>query len=90
MRDPYQCPYCDQRSTRRWNLEVHIKRKHGGYLPDSSSDQSMANNPPLYSKSVPFETVADTVVDTSQPRYIPQQTPLGVLQYPASPECDVS
>ncbi len=30
MRIPYYCPYCDQRSARRWNLQVHIKRKHGG------------------------------------------------------------
>ena len=26
----YECPYCDQKSTRRWNLETHIKRRHGG------------------------------------------------------------
>jgi hypothetical protein len=26
----YDCPYCDQKSTRRWNLETHIKRRHGG------------------------------------------------------------
>jgi hypothetical protein len=24
------CPYCSQRSARRWNLEVHIKRWHNG------------------------------------------------------------
>lgn len=26
----YFCSYCDQKSTRRWNLETHIRRRHGG------------------------------------------------------------
>jgi hypothetical protein len=30
MRNLYNCPYCNQQSTRRWNLEIHIKRRHGG------------------------------------------------------------
>jgi hypothetical protein len=61
---------CDQRSTRRWNLDVHIERKHGGLL-GRSSDRSMANNPPLYSKDVQFghATVADSVGDF-QPNYL--------------------
>jgi hypothetical protein len=29
MRNLYYCPYCNQQSTRRWNLEIHIKRRHG-------------------------------------------------------------
>jgi hypothetical protein len=43
MRDPYICPHCDQRSTRRWNLDVHIKRRHGGYLLGESSGRHMDN-----------------------------------------------
>jgi hypothetical protein len=76
MRHVYICPYCDQRSTRRWNLDVHIKRKHGGYLL-RSSDRHVANNPPLYGKSLQLghATVADSVGETFQPRYIPQQAP---------------
>ncbi len=30
MKNTYYCPQCEQRSTRRWNLETHIKRRHGG------------------------------------------------------------
>ena len=32
MRNLYYCPFpsCNQQSTRRWNLDIHIKRKHGG------------------------------------------------------------
>ncbi|MFZ0514025.1 MAG: hypothetical protein WAM14_20630 [Candidatus Nitrosopolaris sp.] len=81
MRDPYHCPHCDQHSTRRWNLDVHIKRRHGVYLR-GRSDRYMANNPPLYSNSVQFghATIADSAGDTSQPRYIPQQGPLRTSQ----------
>lgn len=30
MKNIYSCPHCDQCSTRRWNLEIHIKRRHQG------------------------------------------------------------
>jgi hypothetical protein len=84
MRVPYYCPYCDQRWTRRWNLDVHIKRRHGGYLLGSSSYRYMANNPPLYNKSIQLGHA--TVADTSfQPRYIHQQAPSGTSQYYTSP-----
>jgi hypothetical protein len=78
MRQPYICPYCDKRSTRRWNLDVHIKRKHGGYLLGRSSGRYVANNPPLYSKSlqVGHATIADSVGERFQSRYIPQQAPI--------------
>jgi hypothetical protein len=47
----------------------------------------MPNNPPLYSKSVQLgnPTIADSVVDTFQPRYIPEQTPLDVSPNFANP-----
>lgn len=45
----------------------------------------MANSPPLYNKSVQLgnATVADSIGDTFQSKYIPQQTPLGISQYSA-------
>jgi hypothetical protein len=39
MREPYICLYCDQRSTRWWNLKIHMKRKHGEYSLGRSSGQ---------------------------------------------------
>ena len=27
---PYPCPFCKQKCARRWNLSVHIQRKHPG------------------------------------------------------------
>jgi Zinc finger, C2H2 type len=84
MRGPYICPDCDQRSTRWWNLKIHMKRKHGGFLLGKSSDRYMANNPPLYNKSVQLGHA--TIADTSfQPRYIPQQAPLGISQFGTNP-----
>lgn len=30
MKVPYNCPYCDQVSNRKWNLSTHMQRKHNG------------------------------------------------------------
>jgi hypothetical protein len=90
MRQPYICPYCDQRSARRWNLDVHIKRRHGGYLLDRSSGRSLGIYSPWY-RPIPYHsiepaTVADNIGDTFQPKYIPQQRPMTLSQHPASPK----
>jgi hypothetical protein len=82
MTVPYYCPYCNQRSTRRWNLEVHMQRKHGEYLPVGPSGQYTPQNPLWIKRNIPYhdfgsDMVADSVGDTFQPRYIPQQAPMG-------------
>jgi hypothetical protein len=52
--------------------------------------QMLASHP-LYNRNIQSHqfgsaTVVDSSIDNSfQPRHIPQQTPLGVSQYPASP-----
>ena len=30
MKTPFFCPYCEQTSMRRWNLSIHVIRKHKG------------------------------------------------------------
>ena len=89
MRGPYICQYCDQRSTRWWNLKIHMKRKHGEYSLGRSSGQNTPNNPFWYKHNNPYHnfggTVADSVGNTFQSRYIPQQAPLGTSQHSASP-----
>ncbi len=85
MKVPYYCPYCDQRSTRRWNLQVHIKRKHGG-LPDpylASHQFSYKSTNPYHNIESPI--IADDVGYSFQPRYDLQQAPVGSSQYYASP-----
>jgi hypothetical protein len=82
MRYPHICPHCDHRSTRWWNLKIHIKRKHGGFLPGRSSGQFLAKT-----KTVQLGqgTVADTVGNTFQPRHLTQQAPLASSQYYTRP-----
>jgi hypothetical protein len=65
----------------RWNLDIHIKRKHGRYLLGRSSGLYVTNNSP-YSKNLQLgrATIADCVDETFQPRYIPQQGPPQILQ----------
>src|SRR5947209_429637 len=79
MKEPYICQYCDQRSTRWWNLKIHMKPKHGGFLLGKSSDRNLGSNPPSYKSnshhSVGSATVADSIGNTFQSRYIPQQAP---------------
>ena len=87
MKIPYSCPYCNHRSTRRWNLEVHIKRRHGGFLVDKS-DRCMGSNP--ISPNNPYHnigstTIADSVGNTFEPTYLRQQAPVRTSQYSTSP-----
>jgi hypothetical protein len=53
MKNIYYCPHCDQRSTRRWNLQTHIKRRHEGIgrpipttpkVPLQLPDRPLSNN----------------------------------------------
>jgi hypothetical protein len=38
--NPYECPECGYKSTRKWNMEVHLERVHGlaPFLPKQSRD----------------------------------------------------
>jgi hypothetical protein len=63
-----------------------MKRKHGGFLLGKSSGRNLGSNPFSYkSNNIGSVMVADSVGDTFQSRYIPQQGPLGPSQYSASP-----
>ena len=87
MREPYICLYCDQRSTRMWNLKIHMKRKHGGSLLGGYHHISGTIRPWYNSNSyhsIGSATVADSIGNTFQPRRIPQQAPLGTSQYSPS------
>lgn len=36
--NPYQCPQCDYKSSRKWNMKLHLSRVHGlaPFLPEHS------------------------------------------------------
>ena len=42
----YSCQHCEYKSARRYNLNVHVKNKHGvhDYQHDSTSPESMQRN----------------------------------------------
>jgi hypothetical protein len=83
MRDPYHCPYCHHSSTRRWNLDVHIRRKHGG-TPGRYLASNHSYNRNIQSHQFGSAIVVDNSIDNSfQPRYISQQTPLAGSGYPS-------
>jgi hypothetical protein len=49
-KDEMECPNCPQTSARRWNMEVHIKRKHVGHgLPRSIEHDGSALQQQVYS-----------------------------------------
>ena len=75
MREPYICPHCDQRSTRWWNLKIHVKRRHGEFLSGKSSGSNTPWHRSNSYHSFGSATVCDSVGDTFQPKYFPRQAP---------------
>jgi hypothetical protein len=53
----YQCPYCSQTSTRKYNIQVHIERKHS-YSKQSNPQINNTNEYPLYDHS-PFHNLTE-------------------------------
>jgi len=98
-RPSYVCTVCSEHFTRKYSARRHNHNLHNGaaeivrlidYLAGRSSGQYKPDNPfwyKRYNQSHNFgpTTVTDTVGDPFQPRYFPQQAPLGTSQYSASP-----
>ena len=67
-----------------------MKRKHGEYSLGRSSGQYKPDNPFWYKHNNPYHsigsaTVADSVGNTFQPRYLPQQARIGISHNYTSP-----
>ena len=98
-RPSYVCTVCSEHFTRKYSAKRHNRNLHAGtaeivrlidYLAGRSSGQYTPNNPFWYKRNNAYHnigstTVADTVGDTFQPIYMPQQAPLGTSQYSTSP-----
>jgi hypothetical protein len=98
-RPNYVCVICSEHFTRKYSAKRHNQNLHNGmgeivrlidYLAGRSSGQYMPDNPFWYKRNNPYHnfgsaTVADSIGNTFEPRYIPQQVPLGTSQYSASP-----
>jgi hypothetical protein len=77
MKESYCCPHCNQSSTRRWNLEIHIKRRHGGVgqaIRKMIHDSSELHGKPLsknwrgdiYNKSKSTNNIFSTGLETQR------------------------
>ncbi|MGC2684689.1 MAG: hypothetical protein WA323_22745 [Candidatus Nitrosopolaris sp.] len=98
-RPSYVCTICSEYFTRKYSAKRHNQNLHNGaaeivrlidYLAGRSSGQYTPNNPFWYKHNNPYHnfgsaTVADSVGNTFQPGYIPQQGPLRVSQNFANP-----
>jgi hypothetical protein len=98
-RPSYVCATCSEHFTRKYSAKRHNNNLHNGtaeivrlidYLAGRSSGQYKPDNPFWYKHNNPYDniaskTVADNVGDAFQPRYIPQQKPLGISQNYTSP-----
>jgi hypothetical protein len=95
----YVCATCSEHFTRKYSAKRHNQNLHNGaaeivrlidYLAGRSTGQYMPDNPFWHKRNNPYNnigsaTIADTVRDTYQPIYIPQQAPIGISQYGTSP-----
>lgn len=60
----WQCPRCSRRSSRRWNIVVHIRRKHGGVGRPINIENSS------WSRNTPFSNLEGThIVRRPSPTY---------------------
>jgi hypothetical protein len=97
-RPNYVCTVCSEHFTRKYSGKRHNQNLHNGaaeivrlidYLAGRSSGQYMPDNPFWYKHNNPYHnfggTVADSVGNTFQPTYLPQQATVGTSQYSASP-----
>jgi hypothetical protein len=97
-RPNYVCTVCSEYFTRKYSGKRHNHNIHNGaaeivrlidYLAGRSSGQYKPDNPFWYKHNNPYHnfggTVPDSVGNTFQPKYLPQQAPLGISQYGTSP-----
>ena len=97
-RPSYVCATCSEHFTRKYSANRHNQNLHDGnadivrlidYLAGRSSRQYTPDNPFWYKRNNPYHnfggTVADSVGNTFQPRYLHQQASSGILQYGTNP-----
>jgi hypothetical protein len=94
-RPSYVCTVCSEHFTRKSSAKRHNNNLHNGaaetvrlidYLAGRSSGQYLYTiHPSWYKRNIGSRTVADTVGETFEPGYLPQQISLGRSQHNSSP-----
>jgi hypothetical protein len=59
----YKCPYCFQTSSRKYNINIHIQRKHHSYPPINNTNLSPTFNE--HPNFIDFETASPSNWDSS-------------------------
>jgi hypothetical protein len=62
MKSRWNCPYCEQTGNRRWNIAVHVERKHPG----------LYNPLPSMRQTRPFNTYSSQAKPQSANSFLPQ------------------
>jgi hypothetical protein len=65
----WRCPNCERSSTRRWNLERHINRWHGGSGQPYNNDRILYDRPLLLQQHIPPTTSYISNPDSTQKSY---------------------
>ena len=60
----YQCSYCPQTSTRKWNIQVHETRKHLSTNKVDTNHMDDEHPPPMRSEEQPTDW--DLMEDSNQ------------------------
>ena len=70
----YSCPFCQQTSSRKWNLQVHLIRKHHGVgspLENNRDERSSGAHNKYSSKRIlPFTEGQENIGETGPASYI--------------------
>jgi hypothetical protein len=70
----YSCPFCEQKSSRKWNLQVHLIRKHHGVgspLQNNRDEHSIGALNSYSSKRItPFTERQENIGETGPVSYI--------------------
>ena len=74
MKIPYKCPYCIQFCTRRWNLGVHIERKHKGGVNPYKQKNIIFNDSITYNVKSGARTSDSIFPEFSDPSDIVEKT----------------
>lgn len=94
----YVCTTCSEHFTRKYSGR-HNQNLHNGaaeivklidYLAGRSSGQYKPDNPFWHKRANPYRnigtrTVADSIGNALEPRYLPRQAPIGTSKYSANP-----
>jgi hypothetical protein len=83
-RTEYRCRYCAQSSSRRWNMKIHIQRRHASMLGEGSiRSQLQSSDSQVFSNigNSLYKTNNDYLKDNYNYSYVYQEDPPSSKNY---------